>query len=610
MLDRRFLRLKAFSFSLLASLVLAACATPKTEDIPQLRTFSSEEFHANTEPPQCKALLDSYCNYLYSPEVSGNLEIRKSGSPIKVLQGETPNQFSQVFFTYAKAKLKNQNFLPKDFYGVLTKHNYFGKLSEFLSRKPFHSMTLSDRLEVEQTDFELGMIWSASINETIILRMNRKSPGYYKISKKLIPVELSLEENRVRRNLISEISKAIWNGNDNWKKVETTFTKLKASYLTLIDKLDSSEGLKKNWKDRINSVRLVLPGSMPSVSSDECSSTTVNAFYYTYLNVITVCAGDFNSEDILQTLAHELGHVLDTERSKYIYEDQSKIGAVLKDLRKDVCTPDAFSCEDWNEFVKNYDENLDSLDSYSTDLVEFQRCLKRRPTTKSLTAQDVKRLASSIATDRISNLASGDRFLRITKSTIPMPNGKVQKNPNYLNPCNYYLWSQGEEPVDDDLTTLMFFTASYRCSNKPAEIKLRESIELAKDMTTKILEKTIKMEGEFSGRDRLESEGFSSPPTERFADVVGSYAMAEFLSKIPATWERRNKLLAGVSWLCQEPSIASSYPNESSVEKEFVFDSHTEGEERRKEIFSTPIREIISCEKDFQFNECKLPLKD
>ncbi|MEZ0392324.1 MAG: hypothetical protein ACAH59_08925 [Pseudobdellovibrionaceae bacterium] len=603
-------RMFLLGLSLICLSAGSGCTSKDAVEAPPVyRTFSSDLFHSTDQQPQCKNLLDSYCNYLYSPEVAGNLEIRRSERPTKVLQGETQNQFSQVFFTYAQAKLKNQQLFPRDFHRVLKRHNYFTKLSDFLNRKPIQSMTVSDRLEIEQMDYEIGMIWSAAINETVILRMNKKSPGFFKISKRLKPLELSLEETRTRRELISEISTAIWKGNENWQGVELTFARLRQSYLRLIEKMEASESLKASWKSRINDVKLVLPGSMPAISNDECSSTTVNAYYYTYLNVITVCAGDFNSEDILQTLAHEMGHALDNDRSQYIFKSHSQLGAALKALRENVCNPEAFACEQWDQFKGQFSDYLASLDGYSPDLPEFQKCLKRRPTTKNLADEDIRRLASSLTVDRISALASSDRFLRITKAEIPMPNGKKQKNPNYLDPCTYYLWSQGEEPVEDEITTLMLFTAAYRCSPKSPQEKLRESIELAKQMTIQILEKTLKVEGEFSSWDKMESEGYSSPPGERFADVVGSYAMSEYLQQIPHMWERRNKFLAGASWLCQKPSLSSHYPLESSIEKEFVFEAHTEGDQRRKEIFSNPIRETISCEKDFEFKECLLPLK-
>ena len=107
----------------------------------------------------------------------------------------------------------------------------------------------------------------------------------------------------------------------------------------------------------------------------------------------------------------------------------------------------------------------------------------------------------------------------------------------------------------------------------------------------------------------LETEGYGSPPYERFADVVGSYALAELLKQVPYNWDRQNIFLASSSWQCTHPSLASHFPEESEIENEYVFEEHTSGDQRRKEIFTEPIRKTIGCEKDFEFNECKIPFK-
>jgi hypothetical protein len=591
----------------------ASCATPpeavKPPSEAALRTFSSESIFSPATQPQCKSMLDSYCNILYSPDALGNLEVKHMQSSIKVLQGETHNQFSHVFFRYSQAKLQNQKNLPPDLAKVLARHDYFTKLKIFLDRTPRTLMSVEQRLLSEQMDFELGYIWSVAFNESILSRMNVKYPGFHKLPENLIPVELQLERRRQRRQLVSEISQALWRNDKNWKKVEQGFANLQYSYLNMIARLDIPEDTRKTWSDRISEIKLVLPGAYQAISNEECSSTTINAFYYTYLNVLTICAGDFNSEDILQTLSHEMGHALGIDRSQYLFAHHSAFGKKLGVLRHDICQPKSFSCESWNEFKTGFNDSLQSLDGFTPELPEFQRCLKRRETGKVPDAAEIARFARTLTGDRISELASSNRFLRITKLELPTPNGKTQKNPNYLNPCSYYLWSQGEEPIDDEITTMVFFTAEYRCSAKTDAQRMKDSIEVAKEMTNQVLARTLQIEGEFSGRSLLESEGFSSPPYERFADVIGSYALAQLLAEYPNQTERQNRFLASSSWQCLEPSLDSHFPEESSIEKEYIFDPHTEGDQRRKELFSAPIREVISCKKDFEFKECILPFK-
>lgn len=596
----------------LSGCIFWGCTSPeKPEEVETqpLKTFSSDSFNLRKEKPKCKFLLDSYCNYLYSPEVLGNLEVKRAKNSVKVLQGETHNDFTQTFFQYSKAKIRNQRFLPRDFAKSLSQYSYFAKLQDFLNRSARKSMSVSQRLQVEKLDYELGSIWASSVNETMLNRMIQKYPGFHQISDRMIPIELSLENRRIRRNLISEISRAIWRDDANWKKVELGFERLQKSYMRMIAKLEISKGLRDEWTKRISEIKIVLPGAIPAISNEECSTTTVNAFYYSHLNVLTVCAGDFNSEDIIQTVAHEMGHALAVDRSQYLFQRNSVFGKSLNNLRTNVCEPAKFSCKQWQDYKSKFDPLLTSLDGFQTELPEFQSCLRRHAVSKTLSTPDIERFARIIVKDRISSLASSDRFLRITKSEVPTKNGKSQKNPNYLNPCAYYLWSQGEEPIDDELTTLMYFTAEYRCSDKPLAERLKNSIEVAKTLSTAVLEKTIAIEGSYSSRDQLEAEGYASTNAERFADVVGSYAMAELLKEIPDKYDRQNKFLASSSWQCLEPSLASHFPEESAIEKEYSTDAHTEGDMRRKELLSRPIREAIACEKDFEFKECGLGFK-
>lgn len=588
---------------------LAGCHSTVEQPPERLKTFTVEAYKVDAAAPRCKALLDSYCGYLYSPEASGNLEIKRTFDSIKILQGETANQLSQVFFRYAEAKLKSQRNLPRDFHRALVRNNYFAKLRVLIERKPLVQMSLADRIAIDHLAYELNALWSAALNQTVITRMTVKYPGFHRLSEKSIPTELSLERVRVRRWLLTEVSRSIWKNDENWRRVEATFERLKGSYARLIASLELGKDEATEWQRQIADLQLILPGSLPSIADEECSSTKANAYYYAHLNAITVCAGDFNSEDILQTLAHEMGHALGIERAQYLFKARSKFGERIARLRQAVCQPNGWSCGEWEQFYKDFPALLESLNGFRPSLTEAQRCLKRRPTSKTLTDDDIDRFATNIVNDRISSLAARDRFLRITKAQIPMPNGGVQNNPNFLNPCSYYLWSQGEEPIDDELTTLLFFTASYRCSAESNGKKLRNGIEVAQQMSTSLLAKSLRIEGEFSARNELESGGFSSPPGERFADLIGSYAMADYLAHLNEVWDRRAKFLAGSSWLCSEPSLASHYPEENSIEKSFVFDSHAEDEQRRKELMSIPIRNTIQCEKDFEFNECVLPLK-
>jgi hypothetical protein len=592
---------------LLVPLLCVACtrgASP--ENVPALREYSSKDPVANVLG--CKSMVDSYCDYLYSPDAMGNVRITSGTHSIDVLQGHTPNDFTAAYYEYARAILHNRRYLPKDFRNNLQSMNYFDQLSGFLSRKPRSTMSLGERGSDIRTAGELSSAWSTSMENTVMERMAKRYPGFHNIAEPMIPIEHRMESRRTRRQLRSEIYQAVWRQHPNWLKVESAFENLRLHYLQMIADLKLPDAIRTSWTERIKSVRLVLPGSIPEIADDECSETAINAYYYTTLNVITVCAGDFNSEDIYQTLAHELSHAIDVDRSFYLYQKNSSIGLALDSLRGDVCSPEQFSCGNWFKFKREYEGRLASLRNFTPMLPEFQRCLKPRATSRILDNDTTAHFARQIVVNRIADLAESDLFLRITKPKIPMPNGTSAKNPNYFNPCSYYLWSHGEEPIDDDLSALIFFTAEYRCSSEPDPgQRLKTAINTSQEMLLRMEEEVVRMEGEFSSDKMLQAEGYSASPSERFADVVGSEALAYLLQDMPDPKARQNLFLASSSWQCKKPSLAKYFPDESRAQHLFTLNSHTENEERRKELIPASIRLALGCQKDFEFPECNLP---
>lgn len=552
-------------------------------------------------------MIDSYCDYLFSPEVSGNLKLNKDKEPLYVLRGQTRNNFSNVYYEYARAKLRHVDALPKDFLGALKARNYFETLQVFINRKPREAMSFEERMRSEQQDLELGYLWTASIVETVLKRMELKHKGFLLLKDEQVPAELHIEKKKARRKLISEISRAIWQKHKNWKKVESAFEGLRSSFLSMIKKLDIDATLKSQWMERMLSVQLVLPGSLQEISDDECSTTKSNAYYYTHHNVITICAGDFNGEDMFETLAHEMAHALDIDRSLYLQQRKSEIGNSLAVLRNASCKPEVFSCEDWSLFKKYFEHDLEYLKNYTPELKEFQQCLKTRTQTRPIKKSDLEKLATISANNAIADLAQKDIFLRITKQSLPLLNGQMKKNPHYLNPCSYSLWSLGEEPIDDPLYALIFFTSEYRCSNGTSAERLKTAIDKARTMHQQIVHQVLSMEGEFSSHKIMETQGYASSPAERFADVLGSYALSEYLDSIPSINDRRNVFLASSSWQCRRPSTSTAYPEESAAQRLYMTDSYLSEEERRMEFLSEPMRKVLACDLDFKFRSCELP---
>jgi hypothetical protein len=83
--------------------------------------------------------------------------------------------------------------------------------------------------------------------------------------------------------------------------------------------------------------------------------------------------------------------------------------------------------------------------------------------------------------------------------------------------------------------------------------------------------------------------------------------MAEHLKEVQSLWDRRMTFLASNSWQCPGPSLSTEFPKETAILRRYLLDSHTDGDDRKKEILSGPIRAVLSCEPDFDWNECSFP---
>jgi hypothetical protein len=607
--------IRALPASLIGSLaLLSACSLDsfrfKEPAIARISPETPEAAPGGDSTPGCLSMLNEYCDSLYQPGVEGNLIIqKKKGGSLRVLQGKTLNGFRQVFVEFARSKLRNRRHLPPDLQLILNAHQYFERLEQLLNRTPFEHMTLMDRVEAHEEESGISHTWDLAIRDTLIIRMSRRFQEYARTPADLQPPEVIHAEGMERKILLAQISSAIWKDHPNWKKVQTTFETLRKKTLLLIDTLPVAGELRKEWKERIASVRLVLPGSLPEIVDRDCSTTMMNAYYYTPLNVITVCAGDFNSEEILPTLAHELSHALDNDRSLHLFFKNSGISRSLETFNRNMCSPRPtnLSCEHWRDFKSRIPGMISELGSYRPNLPELQRCLKKDRDTETPGLEAVRRIATTTVRETIRELAAEDAFIRITQEKLPLNNGKRVENPSFMNPCLFLQTHWSDETLDSELSLLTAFAAEYRCSTESdSGLRLEKSIRATQVLFEGLLEGMIRSEGEFSDRKSMIAEGYSSSPAERFADFFGSRLIASQLVDSPSLWDRRMTFLAGNSWQCPGPSLSQAFPKESSVLRRYLLNAHTDGQDRRKESFSTPLREVLGCEKDFEWPECSL----
>lgn len=603
--------MRGFKTGFLLGAVVVSCShtpmtttyveTPTASDAPALR------FINEIEPP-CLGMVQSFCKSLYAPGNWGRLQIPLPTETYEIRRGQTTNDFTQVYYEYAQSQLRQRDRFPPEFRSALLQRNYFQKLRAYLARKPRREMSIEDRVEMLRLSGEIESIWSGALLETVLKRMEKRFPGYSRTPEDFMPLELANESKRERGRLVAEISKAIWLDHPNWQRVQKRFEQVRAAYRKVIKQHPNlSEEIKTDWLARLDSVRLMVPGGDPEAEMYDCSRTEENAYYYTKKNYITVCAGDFNAEDMAQTLAHEMAHAFDIDRSIAIYEAKSELGSQIEALRRRSCGPIRYSCADWDQFKEALPERTEALENFKPQAEEFNACLQPRSVSQDMDSDYVDRIAHEDAQDSVSSLAQRQVFLRMISPKLPLPDGSKRTNPAFMNPCGYFLWENPTPPFDEELSLLLFFTAEYRCTdNLTPGVRFQKAIETATRLQAQIVAARIRMEGQFSSRWRLNADKNAASPTERFADVLSGLAMGQLLKDEPLVEKRRATFLANTAWLCAKPSLRHALPKEAAILKQFYAEPHSETFIRQQEVFSPEIREALQCQLDFEPKECRL----
>lgn len=562
----------------------------------------------DSEKPLCLNMVQDFCQTLFSPENQGSLKFEIAGSKYHIKKGQTENDFQESDFEFLKAQIEAWPKLPPEFRENLNEHGYRQKLTAHLKRVARNQMDLKARIRNMRDEEEINSIWNLAFRETILTKMENSVPGYAKIKEDFMPLELRYESERQRRILLAKVARALWSGHENWIEVEKKFEKVRNVFKVVINEHDDlSKDLKKEWTARLNSVGLIIPGSDPEVDMGNCFKNEANAYYFRDRNYITVCAGDFNSEEIEQTLAHELSHSLDIGRSRFLYQMSSPVGSGLHRLKAMSCGKKEFSCEQWMDAKSKFHEHLKHLLAFKPQLREFNMCLQEKKVKEPIPNDYLARISRESVEGILSDLAKRSVFLRIISPELPLPNGTKQKNPIYMNPCGYYLWDSQVQPFDEDVSLLLFFTAEYRCSEVADRAeKFKHAIETAKQLQTALAQSTIGMEGQFSGRFRLDRDGYASSPAERFADSLGQLVFARILKEESDIRKRRARYLSNNAWLCRKPSIQQLFTAEAKIQRNYYVEPHSETNQRQKELLTEEIRDVLACKKDFEAKQCSL----
>lgn len=560
----------------------------------------------------CKSIVDNYCHQLHSNEARGNLRIKnKDLSEALTTAGSTINNFDSAVFAYHKARIKQKNKLPKDLLAALEKRAFYEDLTVLLSRPSRKNMNSGSRIYYGDLENNVDSKWDQAVEEVVLRRLAKKFPQIYTTDDANIPREIEVEYTRVYYSLWTEISKALWSNDVRWIKIKALFDQLKISFSNVIKDMNVSDDVKESWIKKVNSVLLRTPGFNPAVASRDCISASRNAYYYPYLNTITICAGYLNTGEQIQTLAHELAHSIDQSSRLIDHLKSSSMLSSFVELRQSLCKKKDFKCEQWTQFGEKFKDNLAQLADHRKDVYSFHRCLKINEATLPFDGQAQERLASKITSENFSTLIKSSAFFRIIKKSIPVGYNSVRPNPSFMNPCDYYTWDLDVFAPDGELASLLMFTAAFQCVEGDDIFRMRAAIDQSKQYAQEITSVLLGLEGEFSSRDEMQEERYSSSPNERFADRIGSAIVADYLKTFHSkenAEDLRSLFLASSYWLCDKPTLRTTHLEEYQSLSDIIIDKsvHEDNSNRIKDWLSPALREILACEKDFEHAECSI----
>lgn len=558
------------------------------------------------EVPGCSKTVEKYCDELYSNENKGNSSTKTSKGTIEQRFGDLPNGFNAAEYEYQLAKLSHADRFPADFKAALDGKSYFEKLKSLLTSRTQAPKARLEWLKMNRQIAEVARIYNETMTEVVLARTERLHPGYDKADP--APVQWSNDNARLENELSVELYRAIWAGSPGWQKVEKEFSAIRAAYLEELKEMKGiTEDVRKDWIARISSVELEIPGTNPDRVDHECASVEKNAFYSTTRNKMVVCGGIFNATEFGAILGHELSHALDIDRSKRVFMAQTPLWSRLSGFSKAICSAEKPACPaGWKETRAQFQPLAQALDGFRPQVPQYLSCLQYRKITHVASPKSIKEIAETRANEIFGDLADEGKLLLLASPEIVKSDGTKEPNPNYLNPCGKDGFSEQKMFLSDVGETL--FALEYLCDSSetsPAG-KVTKAGNSAIALQALLLEKSIPMGGAFSDSGTLAANGLAEDPSERFADGMGYRVFARYLKKNVAAEDRMKVYLANTAFFCDKPSLEREHPEVTQAQKEFSFEPHSDGKQRRLETLVPEIRAAVGCKKDFPGKDCAL----
>ncbi len=381
-------------------------------------------------------------------------------------------------------------------------------------------------------------------------------------------------------DLKSEIAKAKYEENPNWKRVVRIFGEVKRDLLDEILSFPIPEDRRKEIYNVLQSVELRLPADDPRRFSayNGCHSTLRDAMYDYRRNAVTICAGYFNSiqddAGLREMIAHELAHSFDPKTMTLNSVMKSEFGQVVSKFCG--ASGPVYSCAEWQQVRKKFVE----LERVSESELPFRRL------TKCLNpASDVEPFESSKIKQKIRRQSSTDIESKKKNELLPL----IDQLGPYLRPD--LLWARLERGNSGGKCGLdvapEILVQILRCNG----FEQVSSVNVQEHLFRGALQELEQIQNSFHehytsacGRDCLAKESESIMLiNEKFADWIARRILERTMAREQSVPKRKQLALSAVAWGCENKSANRIHPDFKS---------------RRLSLFSPKIAEMVHCSMD------------
>jgi hypothetical protein len=551
-------------------------------------------------------MVENYCRDLYSKEHRGNYMLELSKEQLKIQMGPDEKGFPRNVRRILERRLETRKNLPADLQKNLEAVGYFEKLEKYLNTATLEPKNLRTQMQFAKDSEKIAEPWVEAFEKTYLSRVVAKYPKF--LDQEEATPEEYFYQDKMNEELGDQLVGTAWATSPEWKKVKSQYAEIVDEFVNYLkENKDLSADVKKAWLAKIRSVKLVLPDVR---DGSACGSSEENAFYNGLENTFTVCVGLLTSlDDFRSIISHELAHALGPNFQNLDQQKSTKLFKTILALKKEICENAPLGKCPKNfagiSTAEKRQKLISEIKAPKGAPESFYDCIRYK-SLKDSTNTERKGYAEIIDRSTLATWSDEDVFLSLTKPTVPTDDGKEKPNFMYQNPCGKQAVKASETHL---LDTGVFFTASYLCSDKKDEIeRLSEAQEQTSAFTVEVSEKIMDVEGRNSEYSSMLLGAHSEIVRERFADAVSSGVYARWLKKHHPTniEDRRQQLLASISYICSPLSLRELHPREAQWQKVFSYEPHSANRERRLEFLKPELRDVLACTKDHDRKDCVL----